>query len=248
MKKAKLDITEKYKILSSDTGFAVTEAYKLIRTNIMFSLPKSEGGKTIAVTSSIPNEGKTTTAVNLAITFAQLGAKVVLIDCDLRKSRVHRYLSLERGTGISDVLCGFAELDKVLHRDVRENLDVITAGEIPPNPAELLSNEAFEELLGELSTRYDYVFIDTPPVTVVTDGVIIAKKTSGVVIIARGNVTTYDVLDETVTSFKRNYVNIIGMVMLDGRAKGKYYSSKYKYYKKSNYKYKYGDEPKINNV
>jgi capsular exopolysaccharide synthesis family protein len=222
-------------VIGADTNFDTIETYKSIRTNIMFSLPNTEAGKLIAITSAAPSEGKTTCAINLAITFAQMGAKVVLLDCDLRKARVHRYLEIERQKGISDVLCGFIPLESAIRSGVRPNLDVLTAGEIPPNPAELLESAAFVKMLGELSSQYDYVFIDTPPVSVVTDSAIIMKQCSGVVVIVRQNVTAYDLLDITMKDIAKTGVKNLGVVMLNTDVTHK----KYGYYKKGKYGYKY---------
>ncbi len=236
------------RILSEKSDFDTVETFKTIRTNIMFSLPKTNSGKVIAVTSSSPGEGKTTTSVNLAITFAQTGAKVVLVDCDLRKARVHRYLQVKRDNGVSNVLCGFTELDRAIKRNVRSNLDVLPAGEIPPNPAELLESPEFEKLVAELRKRYDYVLIDTPPVTVVTDGIVIAKQCMGIVVVVRENQTTFDFLDETMESLKKTDTKIVGVIVLGSENKNK----KYGYYRNGRYGYKYkygdgyryGDEPK----
>ncbi len=245
LRKNKKDIAkemETQRIISKDTDFNTLETYKQIRTNIMFSLPKKEQGKIICVTSSAPSEGKTTTCINLAITFAQMGAKVAIVDCDLRKARIHRYLEKERGEGVSNILCGFADIDKALLKNVRENLDILTAGEIPVNPAELLETSEFEKLLDELKKNYEYIFIDTPPVTVVTDAVIITKLCDGIVIVIRADHTTFDMLDETAETLEKSGKQILGAIMLGGESKVK----KYGYYKKGKYGYKYGYKYKYN--
>lgn len=235
-------------ILNDQSSFNIVETYKTIRTNIMFSVPKTDNGKVIVITSAAPGEGKTTTTINLAISFAQMGAKVMVMDCDLRKSRIHRYLGVERKDGVSNVLCGFTDLDKAIKKNVRDNLDCLTAGEIPPNPAELLGSEAFEELISTLCQRYDYVFIDTPPVTVVTDALLAMENCTGVVVVVRKDVTTYDELDITMDSIKKGEVKIFGVVMVGSEAKVKKYGHYRKYgsygYKYSyRYKYHYGDTP-----
>ena len=226
------------KILNDRTDFSTVETYKSIRTNIMFSMPKSEKGRVIVVTSSAPGEGKTTTSINLAITFAQTGARVILLDCDLRKSRVHRYLQCDRKIGISNVVCGFSELDSAIKRNVRMNLDCLTAGEIPPNPAELLQTEEFNKMISDLKEKYDYVIVDTPPMTVVTDAAVIMKKDVGVVVVVRENITTYDLLDITMENIRKTGAKMLGVIMLDCNKKSK----KYRYYRKNkNYKKnKYG--------
>lgn len=227
-------------ILSEDSSFNTIETYKSIRTNIMFSLPKADNGKVIAVTSAIPGDGKTTTAINLAITFAELGVKVALLDCDLRKSRVHRYLQIERGVGITNVLCGFCSFEEAIKRDIRPNLDVLTAGEIPPNPAELFETAEFDKLIDKLKDEYDYILVDTPPVKVVTDAVIISKNVSGVVLTVRENQTTYEMLETSLNSLNTVGVKILGVIVRDCDATRKKYGySKGSYYRKG-YKYGYG--------
>lgn len=234
--KRPVDIDEASRVLNEKSNFETVETYKAIRTNVMFSMPKTDKGKVIVVTSSAPGEGKTTTSINLAITFAQMGAKVMLIDCDLRKSRVHRYLGLDRKNGISNVLCGFSNLDKAIKRSVRENLDVLPAGEIPPNPAELMENEEFKNVISALQERYDYIFIDTPPITVVTDAAIAMKYSMGVIVVIRQDVTTFDMMDATMENIKTTGVKVLGAIMLGAEQKSK----KYGYYKNSKYGHKYG--------
>jgi len=220
-------------IINNETAFAVAESYKTIRTNIMYSMPKSKDGKVIVMTSSAAGDGKTTNVINLAITFAQIKERVLLIDCDLRKPKVHRYLKLDKRDGLSNVLCGFTDLSKAIKVGVRENLDVITAGETPPNPAELIQSYEFERLLAFLKTKYDYIFIDTPPVNVVTDASLAVKYSTGVVLLMRRNYTTYEMLDDAVENLKKVDANILGVVMIDSK-EGNGVGSNYKYGK---YKY-----------
>ena len=231
-KNGKSDIN---RILTEQTDFTTIETYKSIRTNIMFSIPKSEKGKVVLVTSSAPNEGKTTTSINLAITFAQMGARVIIVDCDLRKARVHKYLGLERMDGVSNVLCGFVELDKAIKYSVRENLDCLTAGAIPPNPAELMETDEFAALIETLRERYDYIFIDTPPMTVVTDAAVAMKHATGVIVVVRENMTVYDALDDTMDSIRKTDTKLLGIVVVDCDERARRYS----YYKRGKYGYKY---------
>lgn len=241
-----IELTGSENILNKNTPFITVETYKSIRTNIMFSIPKSDKGKVVVITSSSPGEGKTTTSINTALTFAQTGAKVILIDCDLRKSRVHRYLHIEKGDGLSNVLCGFCELDKTIKRNVRDGLDILTAGEIPSNPSELLENVEFANVLSQLQSEYDYIFIDTPPITVVTDALVVMQHCHGVVVVARDNYTTYELLDITMDNIKMSNTKIFGVVMVDAidtSKKYSYYKYGYKYgYKYKNTDYKYGDD------
>lgn len=222
-------------ILNEKSLFSTVETYKSIRTNIMYSIPKTDKGKIISVSSSSPAEGKTTTVINTAITFAQTGAKVILLDCDLRKPRVHRYLQLSRDNGISNVLCGFCELDNAIQKSKYDSLDVIAAGEIPSNPAELLNSDEFDMLLKDLQNKYDYIFIDTPPITVVTDALVLMNKCNGVIVVARENYTTFDVLDVTIENIKKLNTKIFGVVIVDATNTKRNYT----YYKKNKYSYKY---------
>ncbi len=241
MKKIKNSNKEKkLRVLTENDSFYTVETYKSIRTNVMFSLPVSDGGKVIPITSSIPDEGKTTTAINLAIVFAQTGERVLLIDCDLRKSRVHRYLGLERKNGLSNVICGYLGLEDAIKKNIRPNLDCITAGEIPPNPAELLDSDEFVKIINELKKEYDYIFIDTPPIVVVTDAAIILHQADGVIVVSKENYVTYDALDVTMENIKRTNVKVLGVVMTGCSEKKMHYNyygrKKYGY---GGYKYRY---------
>lgn len=225
------------RIIDSSTDFDTVETYKAIRTNIMFSVPKREKGKAIVVTSAAPCEGKTTTSINLALIFAQMGVKVLLIDCDLRKPRVHRYIGLERGAGVSNIICGYADIKDAIHRNVKENLDVITSGDIPPNPTELLENQGFSKMLESLQNEYEYIFVDTPPITVVTDAVVVMKNCTGTILVARQGVTVSDLFDAAVTETKKSNVKILGAIFHDSNEK----QSKWAYYRRGKYGYKYKD-------
>lgn len=227
--------SEADKIIDETTDFDTVESYKAIRTNIMFSVPKHEKGKIIVVTSASPNEGKTTTSINLALIFAQMGVKVLLVDCDLRKPRVHRYMGLKRSAGVSNIICGYTETENAIHRNVRANLDVITAGDIPPNPAELLENQSYVNMIEKLQDEYEYIFIDTPPMTVVTDAAVIMKHCTGAVLVARQGVTVTDLFAMAVSEAKKAEVKILGAIFHDSKEM----RSKYNYYRRGKYGYKY---------
>lgn len=213
-------------------NFLRAESYKVVRTNIMFSLPKTDKGRVIGVTSSIPNEGKTTNGINLALTFAQTGAKVVLVDCDLRKPRVHRYMKLDLGVGVSNYVCGYSEYDEIIRKGIG-SMDVITAGEHTVNPVEILTSDRFRSLIDRLAEDYDYVFIDSPPVSVVTDAVVLAQCCSGVVIVAKAKYTTYDVLDYTVENLRKSRSKILGFILTNAQDKKRLY--RYEVYQKQYY-------------
>ncbi len=232
-------------LVSDKMSFNIKEAYKSTRTNIMFSLAANEGCKVIIVTSSIPGEGKTLTSINTALTFAQTGAKVLLIDCDLRKSKIHKYMQVDNKVGISNVLGSFASLDECIKHSDEYNLDYITTGHTPPNPLELLSSDKMKETIETLRERYDYIFIDTPPVNVVADTTAISNLCDGVLFIVRYKYTTHDMLYKAISSIEFVNAKILGFLLNDVdmanytyAAKSKYGRYSYKsYYYYNNYYY-----------
>ncbi|OQB12021.1 MAG: Tyrosine-protein kinase YwqD [Firmicutes bacterium ADurb.Bin193] len=224
-------------IIEKNTSFHIIEAYKAARTNIMFSLMDNKGCKVIIFTSAIPAEGKSTTCVNTAITFAQTGAKVLLVDADLRCPRVHKYLHIENVNGLSNVLGGFASLAEVINTDADHGFDYITAGHIPPNPAELLLSDQMKQMLNILAQRYEYIFLDMPPVTVVTDAATVASFATGVAMVVRENYTPHPVLKNALVALKMANAKILGFILTDADEVGYSYKDKYGKYK---YKYKYG--------
>lgn len=220
--------------LSSETPFCVQEAYKVARTNIMFSAPE-EGCKTIIVTSPFPEEGKTTTCTNLALSFAQMGKKVLLLDCDLRKSQIHNTLGVDNLVGISNVLGGFVKLKDTVQILEEENLHVITAGHIPPNPAELLSSSRMAAILEELAGSYDYIFIDTPPVNVVTDAVALSGYTSGMIVVTRQDSTSHKDLEHALGKLSFAKAKVLGLILTGEKRRGIGYRKYGKYNKYGKY-------------
>lgn len=220
--------------LDSDLRFRVSESYKSIRTNLTFSLIKS-GCKTVIISSSLPSEGKSTVAVNVAISLAQMDVRVLLIDCDIRKPKVHRFLSLPSVPGLSNLLSSMNDLSEVTHETKYANLDVICSGTTVPNPAELLASEQMQTLLQNLQQKYDYIIIDTPPLNVVSDAVPLIKNSDGVVLVVRENRSTTTELRQTVESLQMVDAKIIGLILNDVDSRRKRYRS-YRY----NYGYGYG--------
>ncbi len=166
----------------------ITEQYRLIRTNIQFSSVDKEI-KTIVVTSAEPNDGKSTTAANLAIVLAQEEKKVLLVDADLRKPSIHYAFNLSNIHGITSVLTKKMDLRKTISNSNVPNLDILTSGPIPPNPSELLNSKAIETVINELKGIYDYIIFDTPPVLIVTDSQIVANKSDGVIMVVASGKT-----------------------------------------------------------
>lgn len=210
--------------------FQVTEAYKTIRTNLMFSIAHS-GCKVIAISSTIESEGKSTGAVNIAISLAQTNMKVLLIDTDLRKSKVHMFFNINSAPGLTHAISGINTLQDVIRKTNYSNLDIITSGTTPPNPSELLASDVYVSLLDELKEQYDYIIIDTPPVNVVSDCLPIAKCADGVVMMVRANRATYPELDKALNSFDLIGAKVLGIVLngvdIQTKVYGRYSYRKY---------------------
>lgn len=221
-------------LIDNDTSFAVREAYKVMRTNLAFTVA-NEASKTVVISSGYPGEGKTTTCVNLAITFAETGAKVLVIDADLRKPRIHTLFKGLKEKGLSHVLGGFAQLEEVIELSNYENLDFIAAGAIPPNPAELLTSSAMDDLLEQLSQVYEYIFIDTPPINVVTDATILATKVSGVLLVTRQNITRHKDIQLALENLQKVGAKVLGTMLNDMKVKQKGYGKYQKYSRSKRY-------------
>lgn len=199
-------------VLSEDSSFIVKEAYKSLRTNIMFSL-SDDGCKTIAVSSALASEGKSINCLNLAISFAETGVKVLLIDCDLRRPNVARLLNEKASPGFSNVLVHRNSLSDVIRNTPYKNLEVIMTGDLAPNPVELLGSKTMEKTLAELARVYDYIFLDTPPINLVTDTSILSKLVSGIILIVRQNETEKGALLYAVNQLKFVGAKILGFVL-----------------------------------
>lgn len=165
-KKKKVKFTKNV-FLDNDTPFAIQEAYKTLRTNIMFSLP-GEACKKLVITSSSQGEGKSMTAINLGIAMANNGSKVMLVDCDLRLPTIASKIKIDSKPCLTNLLYGMSTADKVIHH-LPSGLDIIPAGDIPPNPSETLGSAQMQKLMNVLSDYYDYIILDTPPICTVTD-------------------------------------------------------------------------------
>ncbi len=200
-------------VMSEKSKFAIVEAYKAARTNIMFSLSASEG-KSFVVTSYSQGEGKSTASANLAISFSKLDKRVVLVDCDLRRPNVHNILKLSNKKGLSDVIGKMATYDEVVFRDVIPCLDIITSGTIPPNPSELICSPVFNELVEKLKRDYDYVIFDSPPVGVVADALMLKNVSAGYVVVVRERSTTHGDIEKMMESFRLADAKILGFLKL----------------------------------
>ena len=219
-------VAEKEPIISKEVPFAVEEAYKSLRTNLIFSLPE-ENCKVIEVTSSLQKEGKSITSINLAISLSKNGSKVVLVDCDLRLPTVARKLRIEQKPGLTNLLFGMNKMHEVINHHV-SGIDIIPAGDLPPNPSEVLGSQNMKTAIDHLAQHYDDVILDTPPVGVVSDAVILSRYASGVMLVVRTGKTTLENVKDAVDTLKLANANILGFVMTDADEKKQYYD-KYGY-------------------
>ncbi|SHJ41113.1 CpsD/CapB family tyrosine-protein kinase [Thermoclostridium caenicola] len=216
-------------IVHSNPKSPVSEAYRVLRTNIQYS-GIDKPLKSILVTSSVPMEGKTTTVTNLAITFAQAGSKVLLIDGDLRKPKIHKVFMVSNDTGLTNYLVSREDYKEyVRHSDV-PNLDIMTSGTIPPNPSELLNSDAMKMFIKSLSDDYDVILLDAPPVCSVTDASIISTYADATILVVNSGKTHIDEAKKAKELLERVNANIIGVVLnkVNKKEKGNYYY--YKYY------------------
>lgn len=219
----------------------VAEAYRSLRSSIGFAGIDAPIRR-LQVTSALPGEGKSTTSVNLATAMANDGKRVILIDADMRWPSVHRLLDLANSPGLSEVLVGMKRLDEALQATDNENLQVVAAGAIPPNPAELLGSNAFGRLLEQLDGQADVVIIDTPPCLPVTDPLIVAARTDGVVLVLHVGKTRKGGARQAVELLSQARARILGAVFnqVPAHRKGYYYYRQYHYY---GYGYGYHTDP-----
>lgn len=188
------------------------ETYRRLRTNLQF-LGLEDGRRAIVVTSTVPGEGKTTTAINVAVTMAAAGERVLLIDADLRRPRIADQFGLESAAGLTTVLIGQASLDDVVQPQGTSGLDVLASGPIPPNPSELLGFPVMKKLLEEATQRYDVVILDTPPLLPVTDAAILSRITSGALIVVGSRVVRRPELEAALQSLDRVEARVLGLVI-----------------------------------
>lgn len=219
-------------IALNDPKSNASESFRGIRTGILYS-SADNAPQVILVTSSGPGEGKTSCATNLAVTMAQAGSRVLLVDCDMRKPRLHQCFDKPREPGLSDVLVGGKKLQEVIRTTAQENLEVLACGHVPPNPSEILSSQKMVQLLEALRKPYTRVVIDSPPLTAVTDAVILSKLVDGVVLVVRTGDTPRPVVRNGVEQLRNVNARILGAVLnavKTGRDDYYYYNYYYYYY------------------
>ncbi len=228
--------------LSAATMFAIKESYKTIRTNILLNLDEKPC-HTIVVTSSLSGEGKSTSSINVAISISQFEKKVLMIDADLRKSKASKYMNLNSTLGLSDILKKEKKFEEVVNNTNHQNLHFLSSGTRVYNPADMLGSKAMSNLLQELSTKYDFIIIDTPPVNVVSDALPLIRQSDGVVLVAREMVVTNKDFKKLLTNLDMIKANILGLIYIGTDSTQPYYHSRDyygKYGRYSSYAKKYG--------
>lgn len=226
-------------LISADSRSSLAEAYRQLRTSILLSTA-GHAPKSLLVTSSLPSEGKTTTAANTAISLAQTGAKVLIIDADMRRPRLHSVFNVGNGDGLSTILSSELQ-DKdildIIQRDEASNLNILTSGPIPPNPAELIGSEQMANLLKTLQSHFTHVVVDSPPITSFTDGVLIASMVDGVILVVHSGKSSRQVIRRARQLLQDVGARVFGVVLnnvnLNSQDNYYYYQS---YYHRDNYR------------
>lgn len=225
-----LSLEESSRIIGKGLSFGAAEAYKLLRANLAFSFPENNGCKVVGVTSSVPGEAKSTTSANLAYALAEAGKRVLLLEGDMRLPTLGKRLKIKQAPGLSNLLVGQCSGNEVLQGSgLLRNLQVITAGSIPPNPSELLASEQMETSLRVMRDYFDYIVVDLPPVSEVSDAVTISKYLDGVLIAVRENYAEKKMVAETVRQLRFASARILGFVMTCSAQQQKGYKN-YHYY------------------
>ncbi|WP_062311245.1 polysaccharide biosynthesis tyrosine autokinase [Demequina rhizosphaerae] len=222
-------------IVHEDARSPRAESFRTLRTNLQF-LDTERETRSFVITSSVPSEGKSTTAANLAITLADAGARVLLVGADLRRPKMAKYMGIEASVGLTDVLIGRLDLEQAIQRWGRSELHLLPSGSIPPNPSELLGSSRMDELIKQLDARFDVVLYDAPPLLPVTDAAVLAKLVGGAVVIVAAGKTHAPQLDSALQSLETVGAHVSGLVlsMLPSRGPDAYGYGRYGYV--------YGDE------
>jgi capsular exopolysaccharide synthesis family protein len=206
------DSTKRPLIVQADPHGPRAEAFRALRTNLQF-IDAATHPRSMTFTSSLPGEGKTTTTANLAISMAAAGSRVCLVEGDLRRPRMLKYMGMENAVGLTNVLIGQAELEDVLQPFGGSNIQVLGAGQIPPNPSELLGSEAMARTVRELESKFDYVIIDAPPLLPVTDAAVLSTITGGVVVVVGCDIVHKEQLARGLESLQAVNGNVLGLVV-----------------------------------
>jgi capsular exopolysaccharide synthesis family protein len=222
-------------IAHTNSDSIISEAYRSLRTSILLS-NSGKPPKTILVTSAHKAEGKTVSSVNIAISLAQLGGRVLLLDCDMRNPNCHKALKMKNEQGMSSFLAANVDISSLIVETKVPNLFVVTAGKIPPNPAELLASPRMKQALTLVDEFFDYVVVDSPPMLAVTDALILSTIVDGVVLVVKAEATPKDVLQKARKSLQGVNAKVLGVLINQADVRGADYNYYYKYY----YAYGYG--------
>lgn len=223
-----------------ESSYATTEAYNTLKTNIQFC---GKDIKSICITSCTPNEGKTSVSFHLATSFAESGKKVLFIDTDLRKSVIFGRLKIDKKMlGLSQYLSGMNTMEEVIYQSNIDNLDIIIAGPVPPNPLDLLSGELFAKLIETQREQYDYLIIDTSPLGIVIDSINVAKICDGTILLLQANTISYKFANKIVAQLEKGNCKIIGTILNKVGSKNRgYYGKRYGKYSGKYYGKYYGN-------
>ena len=236
-----IDTTEL--LFGKNKSFAAAEAYKLLRTNVFFSFTGETACPVVGVTSSMRGEGKSTTSINLAYSIAETRKKVLLIEADMRLPSIPAKLGLNLSPGLSNILVQRTAENVLQHFGENEYLDILTAGDVPPNPSELLGSQRMREIVETARTQYDYIVVDLPPVTAVSDAVAISQMLDGILLVVRNNYAQRGAIKETLRQLKLADVRILGFVYTCASTGSKSYGKKYgRYGSKYGKSYGYGED------
>lgn len=216
-------------IAHNDLKNPATEAYRVIRTSIQFAQAGKEL-KTLAVTSCMPNEGKSITVANLAVVLTQAGKSVLLLDCDMRNPTVHKNFNLSNKVGLSSCISMGTALSDAVQKTSIEGLYALTGGVIPPNPSDLLGSEQMKNVLQRAKEQYDYVLIDTPPVMPVTDALIVSRFVDGMILVIASAEVKVEMARDVKNQLQHAGANILGVVLNKVRSEHHGYGYGYYYY------------------
>lgn len=212
-------------------SFAASEAYKLLRTNILFALPDEQKCRIIGVTSSLSGEGKSTTALNLAYMLAEMGQRTLLIEADMRLPTITKRLGLNTAPGLSNLLAGLDSGKGVMqHSGIQERLHIIASGDPPPNPSELLGSEQMKTAISVLAEKVDFILLDLPPVNEVSDALVASRLTDGLVMVVRQDYASRRMVDEAMRQLQYVNAKILGFVMTCAGGQGKGAYKRYSHY------------------
>lgn len=219
--------------LHKNLEFTAIEQYKILRTNLDFTLPEDVKCPIIGVTSSMRGEGKSTTAVNLSYVLAEKGSPVILIDGDLRIPSIAKKMRMDSSPGLTDLLMGHGAHMPDFRSALLDNWFILPSGDIPPNPSELLGSRRMEYILNSLRESFEYIIIDLPPVNIVTDALSIASLITGMVVVVREDYTEKKELERCFRQLQLSNVNVLGCILNESKNDGGSYKKyrKHKYYK-----------------